>query len=311
MDAGVTDRTTPLPLSHTNPDGRVVADRYRLRSLIGKGGTGAVYEAEHIESGDKVAMKMLLPDLPDSEQIAERYRREAQAAPLLVHDNIIAVRELVAADDTLYLVMELVDGRPLGEILERGSIAPRRTLVLARQVLAALQHAHGNGIVHRDLKPDNVMLASIGDDTRRHEQVKLLDFGMLKRLDEDADAGTKLTRAGIVAGTPAYLAPEQALGNAIDARTDLYSLGIVVFEMLTGRVPFRSPDPLITMKMQVSMPAPRLAIAVSRPWITPALEHLVGRALAKRPDDRFASAAEMTEALDHAFVSLDHLPPEP
>jgi serine/threonine protein kinase len=310
MRAGVTDRTTPLSLAHTNPDGRVVADRYRLRALLGKGGTGVVYEGEHIESGEKLAIKMLLPDLPDAEQIAERYRREAQAAPLLVHDNIIGVRELVSADDTLYLVMELVDGRPLGELLERGSIAPRRTLVLARQVLAALHHAHGNGIIHRDLKPDNLMIVSVGEEPRRHERVKVLDFGMLKRLDETLEGSTKLTRTGMVAGTPAYLAPEQALGHTVDVRTDLYSLGIVVFEMLAGRVPFRSPDPLVTMRMQVSMPAPRLAITMSRPWITPELEHLVGRALAKRPDDRFASALEMTEALERAFLSLDHLPPD-
>ena len=308
------DRTASLPLALVNGDDRIVGGRYRLGALIGQGGMGAVYEAEHVESGRPLAVKMRLPELPNVEEVAARFRREAQAATLLAHPNIVEVIDLVSEHGTLYLVMELVRGRSLGQLLETGPLGPRRSLVIARQVLEALAHAHAQGIIHRDLKPDNLMIVRVGQPPHERELVKLLDFGILKLVGDAAarvGGGDKLTRTGVVFGTPAYLSPEQALGRVIDARADLYALGTVLFEMVSGRPPFRSPDPQTLIRMQVSAPPPSLAsIAPGRPWCTPALEALLAGALAKQPEHRFGDATAMIAALDAAFISLDHLPPE-
>jgi serine/threonine-protein kinase len=177
--------------------------------------------------------------------------------------------------------------------------------VLARQVLEALAHAHAHGVIHRDLKPDHLFLTAEGPPGREYERVKLIDFGLLELLGEPDD----LTEPGMILGTPAYIPPEQALGQPVDGRADLYALAVSLFEMLTGRVPFRSPDALTLVRMHISAPPPSLSQAVpGRFWCTPALEHLLSRALSKRPDDRFATAADMASALEAAFASIDHLP---
>jgi serine/threonine-protein kinase len=300
-----------LRIPRLDLSGHTLDGRYRIRGLIGQGGAGAVYEAEHVATGDTLAIKVLLPGLDDAARVAERFRREAKAASLLDHPNIVEVLDLVCEGDALYLVMERIHGRSVGDLIEAGEPTARRTLVIARQVLEALAHAHARGMIHRDIKPDNLMLVTVGEPGRAYERVKLLDFGLVKLIGDAAgEVGTeKLTQTGLVFGTPAYMAPEQALGRVVDGRADLYSLGVVLFEMLTGRPPFRSPDVLTLMRMQTGAPAPTLSsVAPGRPWCTPALEQLVGRALMKRPDARFASAAEMIVALEAAFVSLDHLP---
>jgi serine/threonine-protein kinase len=213
----------------------------------------------------------------------------------------------VVDDGMLYLVMERVIGESVDALLHRGPIGVRRTLVLTAQVLDALAHAHGRGLIHRDLKPSNVMIATVGEPGSEREQVKLLDFGLVKLVGEAADevGGESLTRTGVVFGTPEYMAPEQALGRAVDARTDLYALGVLLYEMLTGRTPFASRDPTELMRMHVSHAPPPLP---DTPWHTPAIDDLVMRALRKRPDDRFSDAAAMKAALESAFVSIDHLP---
>ena len=295
--------------------GREVGGRYRIVRPLGRGGTGAVYEAEPLAGGAPVAIKALLPGAAGADDIAERLRREARAARLLDHPHIVQIHELVTERDELYLVMELLRGCSVAGELQGGHLGARRTLVIARQVLDALGHAHARGAIHRDLKPDHIFLTLAGEPGRQYERVKLFDFGLVKLVGPAAalegDAGsTKLTRTGTVFGTPAYMAPEQALGRPIvDGRADLYALGTSIYEMLTGRTPFRSPDPVTLVRMQAQVPAPTLASsALGRPWCTPALERLVARALAKRPEDRFADAAEMTAALELAFASLDHLP---
>lgn len=286
--------------------GRTVAGRYRIVQLLGQGGTGAVYEAERLPEGTPCAVKVLRPDAPGAALIGPRLRREARAAPLLVHLGLVAIHELVEEQGELHLVMELLRGRSVRAALHGGPLAARRTLVLARQVLGALAHAHAHGAIHRDLKPDHLFLTAEGAPGREYERVKLIDFGLIKLLGEPDD----LTEPGMILGTPGYLPPEQALGQSVDARADLYALGVSLFEMLTGRLPFRSPDTLTLVRMHISAPPPALSQAVpGRPWCTPALEHLVSRALAKRPDDRFADAADMAAALDAAFASIDHLPP--
>ena len=289
--------------------GRTVGGRYRLGILLGRGGVGAVYEAEHLQTGGTVAVKVLLPGLPDAVRVAERFRREARVGTLLDHPNIVELLDLVAEDDTLYLVMERVRGRSVAAVLEDGTIVPRRALVIARQVLDALAHAHDRGLIHRDIKADNIMLAAAGTPEAPYERVKLLDFGLVKLVGDAAGGADKLTQTGLVFGTPSYMAPEQALGRPLDGRADLYSLGIVLFEMLTGRRPYVSPDPVTLLRMQAAAPVPTLAgAAPGRPWCTAELEALIAGALAKRPDDRFRDAAEMRAGLDRAFVSLDHLP---
>jgi serine/threonine-protein kinase len=290
--------------------GHSIAGRYRIVRLLGRGGIGAVYEAEQIATGMPLAIKVLLPGHRNAKLLGERFKREAKASSLLDHPNIIEVLDLVAEGDDLYLVMELLRGSTVGSQIQAGPLGIRRSLVLVRQVLEALDYAHDQGMIHRDLKPENMFVTRAGEPGNEYERVKLLDFGLVKLIGDAAGdlGGGNLTATGIVFGTPAYLAPEQALGKTIDGRTDLYSLGVVLFEMLTGRLPFRSQDPLMLTRMHVSAPPPTLASVAKGPW-TAELEILVARALAKLPDDRFATAAAMTTGLDGAFRSLDHLPP--
>ncbi|HWO26721.1 MAG TPA: serine/threonine-protein kinase [Kofleriaceae bacterium] len=303
------DSTLARPLAELV--GREVGGRYRITRALGRGGTGAVYEAVQLADGAPLAIKLVLPGGVPPELVAERFRREALAARLLDHPSIVGIRELVEEGGELYIVMELLHGRSVAAELMGGALAARRTLVIARQVLEALAHAHGRGVIHRDLKPDHLFLTQAGAPGREYERVKLIDLGLVELVGPAAALAGPAPPPppGVIFGTPAYMAPEQALGEPVDGRADLYALGITIFEMLTGRVPFRSPDLTTLVRMQVSMPAPPLASSArGRPWCTPALEHLVARALAKRPADRFADAAEMTAALEAAFSSLDHLP---
>jgi serine/threonine-protein kinase len=316
------DSTLARPLAALA--GRVIGGRYRMETLLGSGGVGAVYEAVQLDTQTPCALKMLLPNLANASDIALRFEREIKATALLEHSNIVRMIDAVADEGDLYLVMEVLRGRSLADVVVEGALAPRRALVLARQILDALDHAHHRGVIHRDLKPANVVLVqeqAVGGDAspgsagarsdadasrRSIERVKLVDFGLAKLVGAAAIGDAKLTSAGIVFGTPGYLAPEQASGLPIDGRIDLYATGVMLFEMLTGRAPFRSHDPATLMRMHAHAPAPTLASALPhRAWITPALEALVARALAKDPNDRFASAAEMTAALDGAFLSLD------
>jgi serine/threonine-protein kinase len=290
--------------------GEVVAGRYRLVSLLGEGAMGAVYAAEHIGSGRAVAIKALHPDLAGSQELRRRFEREGMVHGFLQHPNVVEVHEIGVGDDgALFLAMELIRGGSLGDLLETGPLHPRRTLVIARQVLLGLGHAHQHGLVHRDLKPANIMIARVGEPGREHDQVKLLDFGMVKMLADaiGREGWEQLSRTGIACGTPAYIPPEQALGRPVDARADLYSLGVVLFEMLTGRRPFDSDDALALMRMHVSAAPPTLS-GCGAGWATPALETLVARALVKAPAERYPDARAMLAAIEAAFLSIDHLP---
>jgi serine/threonine-protein kinase len=281
--------------------GKIIGGRYRIVGVIAQGGVGTIYEAEAVESGQKLAVKVLRRG-PDADSI-ERFTRETTAAAELSHPNIVESIESVAESDTMFLVMELVRGPSVRDLIDRAELTARRTLVIARQVLDAVAHMHGKRIVHRDLKPENIMVTQVGFD-----RVKLVDFGLIKVLGDAAHGGA-ITRTGLVFGTPAYMSPEQALGQPVDTRSDLYSNGVVIFEMLTGRTPFRSPDPTTLVRMHASAPPPTLAsVAPGQAWCTPALEALIAHALVKDPGARFATAEAMIDALDAAFVSLDHLP---
>ena len=283
-----------------------VADRYVVRGILGSGAMGAVYEVEG-EGGVRRAMKAALPDLDDGGEAARRLAREGNALQLLEHPNIVGAIESLVERGRLFLVLELVAGEPLSKLIAHGPVAPRRALVLARQILDGVEHAHGRGVVHRDLKPENVLITVAGPPQDPYDRVKLLDFGLVKLLDDAAAmiGGQRLTRTGIAFGTPAYIAPESALGRPVDGRADLYAVGVIVFEMLSGRLPFLIADPAKMMRAHVATAPPRLGEVVGAvPWCTREVEALCAIAMAKRPEDRYASAAAMRAALDQAFLSL-------
>ena len=289
-------------------------DRYRVLCELGRGGMGVVYEAEDVETLQPLAIKILQPVGPEGMDLAARFEREAYLQSMLKHPNIVEVQSMGALDDgTLFLVMERVRGTSLDRLIERRKVGPRKALIITRQVLLALHFAHQHGVIHRDLKPENIMLVRIGEDGRKYDQVKLIDFGLVKLVDSVASGMgmEKLTRTGVVFGTPANMAPEQALGRPLDGRTDLYSLAVTLFEVLTNRHPFVGDSPVVVVRKHIREPAPRLAdIRPGEPWCTPHMEYLVGRALEKDPNTRFADAMEMVAALDEAFQSISHLPAE-
>jgi serine/threonine protein kinase len=289
--------------------GHVIADRYRAVAVLGRGGHGEVYEAEELATGARVAIKTLLPSVRQVPEAVRRFEREARAGELTTHPNIVDVIDVGALDDgSLYLVMELVRGANLATLIEGGPLHPRRALVITRQALTGLAHAHGRGLVHRDLKPENLMVTRAGRPGAEYDQVKILDFGLVKLIGP-AGLGDRITEMGAVFGSALYMSPEQALGKPTDARTDLYAIGVLLVEMLTGIAPFAAVNASATLRKHVAMPAPTLASLVpGAAWSTVELESVVARALAKRVDERFATAAEMIAAADAAAMSIQHLP---
>ena len=282
---------------------RVLDDRYRLDRLLGRGGLGEVHQAHDLRTGQDVAIKLMLPAMRALEPAVRRFEREAQAGGFVQHPALVDVLALGAeADGTLYLVMELVRGEDLAKVIARGAVPPRRALGLVRQVLVGLHHVHSLGLVHRDLKPDNLMIEA----TAAGERVRILDFGIVKLMGmaEAVLGAAKLTETGVVFGTPAYMAPEQALGRPVDARADLYAVGVILWEALTGRLPFTAKDGHALMKAHVATPAPALVEAGPGAWSTPALEALVATALRKDPKLRFADAAAMIGAVDATVAAL-------
>jgi eukaryotic-like serine/threonine-protein kinase len=258
--------------------------RYRIQRKLGAGGMADVYLAEDQELGRRVAIKILNGRHANDDQFIERFRREAKNAAALNHPNIVSIYDRGEAEDTYYIAMEFLDGRTLKELIVGRGAAPINVAVeYARQILSALRFAHRHGIVHRDIKPHNVMVDAEG-------RVKVTDFGI-------ARAGTsQMTETGSIVGTAQYLSPEQARGGEIDPRSDLYSLGVVLYELLTGKTPFDGETPVeIAMKHLSNAPQPPSKL---RQDIPPELDMVVLRALAKNPDDRYQSADEMEADLE-------------
>jgi eukaryotic-like serine/threonine-protein kinase len=273
-------------------EGRILDGRYQLGSLLGVGGMASVYLATDRVLERQVAVKVLSPSDSQDALFVERFRREARAAARLSHPNIVAVFDSGSDADQPYLVMEYVPGESLAELLHRqGRLAPRRAVELAIQVCAALAAAHAQGLVHRDIKPANVLVSPDG-------QVKVTDFGIVK-----ASTATTLTRTGTVLGTAAYLSPEQAQGGPVDARSDLYGLGCVLYELLCGSPPFgsgadRSPVAIATRHVSEPPEPPSLR----NPQVDPALDQVVLTALAKDPAQRYQSAVELQHALQRILA---------
>jgi eukaryotic-like serine/threonine-protein kinase len=258
--------------------------RYRIVRKLGAGGMANVYLAEDQELGRRVAIKILNERHANDDQFVERFRREAKNAAALTHPNIVSIYDRGEAEGTYYIAMEYLDGRSLKElIVSRGPAPVNVALEYARQILAALRFAHRHGIVHRDIKPHNVLVDAEG-------RLKVTDFGIARA------GASQMTEAGSIVGTAQYLSPEQAHGANVDQRSDLYSLGVVLYELLTGTAPFHGDTPVeIAMKHLSHAPEPPSAL---RPDIPQELDWVVTRALAKDPEDRYQSAEEMDADLE-------------
>ncbi len=268
----------------TEPPARV--GRYRIDRVLGRGAMGVIYRAHDPEIERTVAIKLIRADLLDGEERTDylaRFRHEAQAAGRCAHPNIVALFDYALHDGNPFLVMEYVEGASLAQLLERGRrFSPMDAAGIVLQALAALEHAHGLGVVHRDMKPANILLPE-------GRPAKVTDFG-ISRI-----GGSALTQGGSVVGTPSYMSPEQCRGDEVDARSDLFSTGVVLFELLSGERPFRGRTFTGVVRQLLAEEAPSL-----HDMVPAALAVVVARALTKAPAGRFQSAAEMAEALDRA-----------
>ncbi|MFC9844133.1 protein kinase [Streptomyces sp. NPDC127595] len=282
--------------------GRAVAGgRYQLRDLLGEGGMASVHLAYDSVLDRQVAIKTLHTELGREQAFRERFRREAQSVAKLTHTNIVSVfdtgEDVLDGMTTPYIVMEYVEGRPLGSVLDQdiaqqGAMPADKALKITADVLAALEISHEMGLVHRDIKPGNVMMTKRG-------VVKVMDFGIARAMQSGV---TSMTQTGMVVGTPQYLSPEQALGRAVDARSDLYSVGIMLFQLTTGRLPFEADSPLAIAYAHVQE-EPVAPSSVNRS-LPPAVDALIARALKKNPNERFPSAEAMRDECLRVAQSL-------
>jgi serine/threonine protein kinase len=286
--------------------GQVIDGRYRIVGLLGQGGMGAVYRAEHVGMGKMLAVKLLHPHVSTRRDAGARFQREAFASGRIDHPNCVAVSDFgVREDGSFYLVMELLQGESLREMIDRERRLPwPRALHIARHVLRGLAHAHAQGIIHRDIKPENIFVVRRDDDP---DFAKVLDFGIAKLIA--GGEGNNVTREGLVVGTPTYLSPEQAFGGELGAASDLYSLSVVLYEMLAGRPPFESSDPVALLTAHATQDIPSLSSIARDVAVPEAVELLVRKGLAKLRGQRFEHAEAYVAALDAVRDELGlHVP---
>ncbi len=276
--------------------GDVIANRYRIVGPLSKGAMGAIHRAEHVYSGQEVALKVLLDQYLSRDDLVERFEREAQAVGDLKHPHIVAYQDHGTDDEGRpFLVTELIDGYPGFKLVRRVPPLSLGAIVhVVRQLCSALSIAHDRGIIHRDLKWSNVMITPQDDDPLF---VKLIDFGIIRFADHVAPQ-RKLTRAGVLLGTPEYTAPEQILGRPLDGRADQYALGVMTYELVAGRRPFVDENKAVLLTMHVKEPPPSLIASGYN--VPPAFDAAVLRALSKNPEDRFASVLYFSRALEAA-----------
>ncbi len=302
VDATRLVTTSQMRASPLDPDdpliGVVLAGRYVVKSRIGEGGMGLVYEGLHRDIDKRVAIKVLRDDLSRKPEVVARFRQEARSASRIGHDNIVDIFDFgETTRGASYFVMEYLEGEDLGNVLSRDVTVPaERACEIVLQCCKALSATHAKGIVHRDIKPENIFLTQRdGID----DFVKIVDFGIAKMSDIEMDGapGRKLTKTGMIFGTPEYMSPEQAAGRNLDHRVDVYALGVILYECLSGRVPFEGDTFMGVLTQHLSSPVPAIADVNPNAEVSRELELVIGKALAKEPDDRYEDTEELAEAI--------------
>ncbi len=285
--------------------GAVIDERYRVIRRIGEGGMGIVYEVEHIVIEKRLALKVLRDDYSKRPDVVARFRQEAKSASRIGSEHIVDISDFgETPSGASYFVMELLDGEDLSDTLAReGTLPLARTVDILCQCARSLASAHAKGIVHRDMKPENIFLIRRDD---RPDFVKIVDFGIAKMsdLETPGQPGRKLTKTGMIFGTPEYMSPEQAAGRSLDHRVDIYALGVIFFELLTGRVPFTGDTFMGILTQHMFEEPPRLSQANPSVKVPDSVEAFVQRALAKEPNDRFATCDEFIEVLEQAVRGI-------
>ena len=316
MSEGASAALSKGPLVPDPLIGRVISDRFKITGVIAKGGMGKVYRAEQAPLGRVCAVKVLNPSYGAGQdpEFHKRFFLEASIASKLTHPNTVTIFDYGKTDDDIYfMAMEYLDGVTLHRAIRQATFLPQeRAAHIARQICRALREAHALGVIHRDLKPANIFLVEHGDES---DFVKVLDFGLVKHVSGEA-RGEELTQAGLFMGSPKYMAPEQIRGERVDTRTDIYALGVILYEMLTGKVPFERASSVQILMAQVHEPPPPLRQINPKIVVSPGFEEAIARCLAKFPDERFASMDEVLAALKlvptaalSSTATMPHQPP--
>ncbi len=280
--------------------GTTISQRYKVESLLGAGGMGAVYLVQHTHMRKRFALKMLHSETSKNPEIVARFEREAMAAANVDHPNVAVASDFGRAENgAFFLVLEYLEGKTLHHAMNAGPLGTQRVLHIARQIAGALERAHSLSIVHRDLKPENIMLVSRQGDA---DFVKVLDFGLAKVVAQslpasDGKAGPALTKHGQIFGTPKYMAPEQCVSGPTDGRTDLYALGLIMYEALTGRHPFDGRNAISWIGHQLSTPVPAMRVRAPEVQVPDAVEAVIRRLTEKEPEQRYESATELLRVL--------------
>lgn len=298
------DGTVLVALAADPYTGKTIAERYEIEALIGSGGTSIVYRALHLQLRRTVAIKMLKAHLVTDEESKKRFEQEARAVSCLTHPNVVAVYDVgVTKYGEPYIVMEHLQGGSLAELVGReGKIPYERALPIFVKACSALWHAHKKDVIHRDVKPSNIMIVPTDDD---EEFVKIVDFGLAK-LRSLTGEFQRLTKTGEVFGSPVYMSPEQCTGKKLDQRTDIYSMGVVMYEALAGRPPFKERSTIETIRKQIKEPAPKFSEVDETLHVPENLEKIILRCLAKNPEERYQTMEVLRDDLER--FAADRVP---